>query len=112
MLALAIAHATTDATAKTMSKRLRAAVMRILSNSTTAHDLFFPQSARTAGYKPGLAWFAAAGSVWVFVLVTLGALTTSIGAGMAFADWPLSNGSLNPSGWLGNLAMFASIPTG
>jgi heme a synthase len=63
--------------------------------------------ARTAGYKPGLAWFAAAGSAWVFVLVTLGALTTSIGAGMAFADWPLSNGSLNPSGWLENLAMFA-----
>ena len=63
--------------------------------------------ARTAGYKPGLAWFATLGSAWVFVLVTLGALTTSIGAGMAFADWPLSNGSLNPSGWLENLAMFA-----
>ena len=63
--------------------------------------------ARTAGYKPGLAWFAAVGSAWVFVLVTLGALTTSIGAGMAFADWPLSNGSLNPNGWRENLAMFA-----
>jgi cytochrome c oxidase assembly protein subunit 15 len=45
--------------------------------------------------------------VWVFVLVALGAFTTSIGAGMAFPDWPLSNGSLNPTGWLSNLAMFA-----
>ncbi|QYM79987.1 COX15/CtaA family protein [Horticoccus luteus] len=58
-------------------------------------------------YRPGLAWFAALGSTWVFVLVTLGAFTTSIGAGMAFADWPLSNGSVNPHGWLHNLHMFA-----
>lgn len=58
-------------------------------------------------HRPALAWFAAAGSVWVFVLVTLGAFTTSIGAGMAFPDWPLSNGSINPEGWLTDLAMFA-----
>jgi len=62
---------------------------------------------RTAGYKPGLAIFAALGAAWVFVLITLGAFTTSINAGMAFPDWPLSNGSLNPHGWLSNLAMFA-----
>jgi len=43
----------------------------------------------------------------VFVLVTLGAFTTSIGAGMVFPDWPLSNGSLNPKGWLEDIAMFA-----
>jgi cytochrome c oxidase assembly protein subunit 15 len=43
----------------------------------------------------------------VFVLVLLGAFTTSIGAGMVFTDWPLSNGSLNPAGWLGDIAMFA-----
>ena len=64
-------------------------------------------SFRTSTYKPGLAWFAALGSAWVFVLVTMGAFTTSIGAGMAFPDWPLSNGSLNPNGWLSDLAMFA-----
>ncbi|MFZ9682911.1 MAG: COX15/CtaA family protein, partial [Cephaloticoccus sp.] len=58
-------------------------------------------------YRPALAWFAALGATWVFVLVTLGAFTTSIGAGMAFPDWPLSNGSVNPEGWLGDLAMFA-----
>lgn len=62
---------------------------------------------RTSQYQPALAWFAALGSAWVFVLVTLGAFTTSIGAGMAFADWPLSNGSVNPAGWLTDLAMFA-----
>jgi cytochrome c oxidase assembly protein subunit 15 len=64
-------------------------------------------SGRTAGHKPALAVFSAIGSAWVFVLVTLGAFTTSINAGMAFPDWPLSNGSLNPSGWLSNLSMFA-----
>jgi heme a synthase len=62
---------------------------------------------RNAHYKPALAWFAALGSAWVFVIVTLGAFTTSIGAGMVFADWPLSNGSVNPEGWLDDVAMFA-----
>lgn len=66
-----------------------------------------PNSARTAAYRPALAWFAAFGALWVFLLVTLGAFTTTIGAGMAFPDWPLSNGSINPPGWLTNLAMFA-----
>lgn len=62
---------------------------------------------RTSTYKPGLAWFAGIGSVWVFVLVALGAFTTSIGAGMAFPDWPLSNGSVNPHGWLTEIDKFA-----
>ena len=62
---------------------------------------------RSSAHQPALTWFAAIGSVWVFVLVTLGAFTTSIGAGMAFPDWPLSNGSINPHGWLKDVAMFA-----
>ncbi|MDQ5977351.1 MAG: heme a synthase [Verrucomicrobiota bacterium] len=62
---------------------------------------------RNAAYKPTLAWFAAIGSAWVFVLVALGALTTTIGAGMAFPDWPLSNGSVNPPGWLKEIDKFA-----
>ncbi len=66
-----------------------------------------PLPQRTPGHKPGLAAFSVAAAIWVFVLVTLGAFTTSIGAGMAFPDWPLSNGSLNPKGWLTNVAMFA-----
>lgn len=68
------------------------------TSTTTARGLY---------YRPALAWFATLGSAWVFVLVVLGAFTTSINAGMAFADWPLSNGSLNPTGWLSNIAMFA-----
>jgi cytochrome c oxidase assembly protein subunit 15 len=66
-----------------------------------------PHLLRTAGRKPALAVFSAVAAAWVFVLVALGAFTTTIGAGMAFPDWPLSNGSLNPEGWLSNLAMFA-----
>lgn len=66
-----------------------------------------PTARRTAAHKPALAVFATLGSLWVFVLVALGAFTTSIGAGMAFPDWPLSNGSLNPIGWLDNLSFFA-----
>lgn len=62
---------------------------------------------RSSVYQPNLAWFTALGSAWVFVLVMLGAFTTSIGAGMVFPDWPLSNGSLNPKGWLNDVAMFA-----
>ena len=58
-------------------------------------------------YRPALAIFAGLSSAWVFVLVALGAFTTSIGAGMAFPDWPLSNGSINPNGWLTNISMFA-----
>ena len=62
---------------------------------------------RTLTHKPALAVFAGVGSVWGFVLVTLGAFTTSIGAGMVFPDWPLSNGSINPEGWLNDISMFA-----
>src|SRR5437016_3310729 len=65
------------------------------------------RSSRNSLHKPGLAAFTAIGSAWVFVLVTLGAFTSSIGAGMAFPDWPLSNGSINPHGWLVNISMFA-----
>ena len=62
---------------------------------------------RSSTYKPAVAWFAYLGSAWVFVLVALGAFTTSIGAGMAFLDWPLSNGSVNPAGWLTEMDKFA-----
>ena len=62
---------------------------------------------RNSAYQGGLSIFATAAAVWVFVLVTLGAFTTTIGAGMAFLDWPLSNGSVNPEGWLTDMAMFA-----
>jgi heme a synthase len=40
-----------------------------------------------------------------FALIFIGGHTTTSGAGMAFADWPLSNGSLNPQGWWQNFMM-------
>ena len=64
-------------------------------------------TSRTSSYQPALAWFAALGAAWVFGVVTLGAFTTSIHAGMAFPDWPLSNGSINPDGWLTEIDKFA-----
>jgi cytochrome c oxidase assembly protein subunit 15 len=64
-------------------------------------------SSSAPAYQPALAWFTALAGAWVFVLVMLGAFTTSIGAGMVFPDWPLSHGSINPAGWLTDLAMFA-----
>jgi cytochrome c oxidase assembly protein subunit 15 len=67
----------------------------------------FSTDQRRSDYQPRLAWGTAVGGVWVFILVMLGAFTTSIGAGMVFLDWPLSNGSLNPDGWLSDVMMFA-----
>lgn len=65
------------------------------------------KSSRTPGYHPGLAWFSTIGFVWIFIIIYKGAFTTSIGAGMIFPDWPLSNGSLNPQGWLHDQDMLA-----
>src|SRR5215210_4393411 len=36
-------------------------------------------------------------------LIFVGGHTTTSSAGMAFPDWPLSNGSVNPAGWWENL---------
>jgi cytochrome c oxidase assembly protein subunit 15 len=43
--------------------------------------------------------------VIAFWLIFTGGHTTTSGAGMAFPDWPLSNGSLNPAGWLTDFFM-------
>lgn len=64
-----------------------------------------PAIGRTAGYKPDLFLFAFTALVVTGFLLFAGGFTTSIGAGMAFLDWPLSNGSINPEGWLDDVAM-------
>ncbi|MDB6171742.1 MAG: cytochrome oxidase assembly [Chthoniobacteraceae bacterium] len=46
-----------------------------------------------------LARFAKLVVLATFALILVGGHTTTSGAGMAFADWPLSAGSLNPAGW-------------
>ncbi len=55
---------------------------------------------RTDDYKPLLFLFCVFALCWITVLLFAGGFTTSIKAGMAFLDWPLSNGSVNPDGWL------------
>jgi cytochrome c oxidase assembly protein subunit 15 len=55
---------------------------------------------RTADYKPLLAWFCVFVLAWTTLLLYAGGFTTTIRAGMAFLDWPLSDGSINPEGWL------------
>lgn len=67
----------------------------------------FPAGGRTAIYKPELFLFSFAAVVVTGLLLFAGGFTTSIGAGMAFLDWPLSNGSINPEGWLDDPAMRA-----
>ena len=62
---------------------------------------------RTTEYKPKLAIYSLLVVFATTFLLYAGSFTTSIGAGMVFPDWPLSNGSLNPDGWLENRAMMA-----
>lgn len=62
---------------------------------------------RSAACQPALATFAWGAFIWIFFIIYKGAFTTSIGAGMVFPDWPLSNGSLNPAGWLQDQDMLA-----
>jgi heme a synthase len=62
---------------------------------------------RTADYNQKLARFSVLVVFATTFLLYAGGFTTSIGAGMAFPDWPLSNGSLNPEGWLEDRAMLA-----
>lgn len=62
---------------------------------------------RQYGYQRSYFAFAVFAAVWAILLLYAGAYTTSIQAGMAFLDWPLSNSSINPEGWLTNEAMAA-----
>lgn len=62
---------------------------------------------RTISYNPFLFYFCLFAVFWAIGLLYAGAYTTSIGAGMAFLDWPLSNSSINPEGWLTHEDMLA-----
>jgi cytochrome c oxidase assembly protein subunit 15 len=52
-----------------------------------------------------LAWFAKLVVALTLWLIFIGGHTTTTGAGMAFPDWPLSHGSLNPDGWWADAMM-------
>ncbi len=62
---------------------------------------------RTSAYKPWLAWYCGFALLWTLFLLYAGGFTTSIHAGMAFLDWPLSHGSVNPEGWMADRDMRA-----
>lgn len=62
---------------------------------------------RTAKYKPWLFAFCIFSLCWITLLLYAGGFTTTIRAGMAFLDWPLSNGSLNPENWTQQTDMLA-----
>ena len=62
---------------------------------------------RTALYKPWLFVFCIFSLCWITLLLYAGGFTTTIRAGMAFLDWPLSNGSLNPENWTRQTDMLA-----
>lgn len=53
----------------------------------------------------GLARFAKLVVALTFLLILIGGHTTTTGAGMAFPDWPLSHGSVNPEGWWNDMMM-------
>jgi len=57
--------------------------------------------------NPFLKWLCLSALAWAVLVLQAGGFTTSIRAGMAFLDWPLSNGSLNPTGWLTEIDKFA-----
>lgn len=63
-------------------------------------------AASSAAVPPGLHRYARALAVMTVLLIWWGAATTTKQAGMAFADWPLSLGSINPPGWLENMVPF------
>lgn len=64
-------------------------------------------STRTSAHKRWLAGYCFLTLAVTHVLLYAGGFTTTIGAGMVFPDWPLSNGSLNPPGWTADEAMMA-----
>jgi cytochrome c oxidase assembly protein subunit 15 len=61
---------------------------------------------RTERHQPWLERFCHLALAFAACVLLAGGETTSNQAGMAFQTWPLSNGSLNPAGWLSNLHMF------
>lgn len=54
----------------------------------------------------GFGWYTRAVVVCALLLIWWGAATTTKEAGMVFADWPLSMGSINPPGWLDHMIPF------
>ena len=70
-----------------------------------------PMSAATPAtspsYRPGLHAYAALVVLVAAGVIYIGGYVTSIQAGLAVPDWPLSFGTVNPTGWWHNLPVRA-----
>ena len=78
----------------------------VRSAAPTAKPPVMPTESQPPAPSLWLARYAKLVVIAAFWLIFTGGHTTTSGAGMAFPDWPLSNGSLNPQGWLSNFFMF------
>ena len=58
-----------------------------------------PNSLHQASYDKWLHRYSILVVIITSLLIFAGGLVTTLGAGLAVPDWPLSFGSLNPSGW-------------
>jgi cytochrome c oxidase assembly protein subunit 15 len=75
--------------------------------SLSSPDSTLAAAPRSALPQRGLFVLCLATLFWSILVLQAGGFTTSIHAGMAFLDWPLSNGSVNPPGWLTEIDKFA-----
>ena len=78
--------------------------MRLLTNCFTATGTNAlagprPERSRNSVYDKWLHRYIILVAIVTAVLIYAGGLVTTLGAGLAVPDWPLSFGSLNPSGW-------------
>lgn len=65
-----------------------------------------PASSLTRAGTPAIHRYVRVLGFMTVLLIWWGAATTTKQAGMAFADWPLSFGSVNPPGWLRHMVPF------
>lgn len=72
---------------------------RLNHTKNTRYILLPVLKPRSTNYRPWLARYSFCALLATLFLLYAGGFTTTIGAGMVFPDWPLSNGSLNPEGW-------------
>lgn len=84
------------------ARRARRQPLRAVGQRPEPHSLVNQTASKVPSTSVALARFAKFVVFMIFLLIMIGGHTTTAGAGMAFPDWPLSHGSLNPDGWWEN----------
>ncbi len=85
------------------ARRPRRRPLRAVGRRREPHCLVNETASNQLTTSIALARFAKFVVFMLFVLIMIGGHTTTAGAGMAFPDWPLSHGSVNPDGWWENV---------